>query len=67
MFNGLYIKRQAKNLWIIEITMGVDCKSYWATTDTLILFLEEATKILSEKVRGKSETDDPRRAENEEE
>lgn len=59
MFEGLYIKRQAKNLWIIEVTMGVDCKSYWATTDTMILFLEEATKILTEKVRGKSEDNDP--------
>lgn len=55
MFDGLYIKRQAKNLWIIEITMGVDCKSYWATTDTMILFLEEAAKILKEKVGTKDE------------
>ena len=67
MFDGLYIKRQARNLWNIEVTMGESKRSYFATTDTMILFLEEATKILTEKVRGKSETDDPRRAENEEE
>lgn len=59
MFDGLYIKRQTRNLWNIEVTMGEAKKSYWATTDTMILFLEEATKILSEKVRGKSEDNDP--------
>lgn len=59
MFDGLYIKRQARNLWNIEVTMGENKKSYFATTDTMILFLEEATKILTEKVRGKSEDNDP--------
>ena len=59
MFDGLYIKHQARNLWSIEVTMGENKKSYWATTDTMILFLEEATKILSEKVRGKDEDKDP--------
>lgn len=58
MFDGLYIKHQARNLWSIEVTMGENKKSYWATTDTMILFLEEATKILSEKVRGKDEDND---------
>lgn len=59
MFDGLYIKRQARNLWNIEVTIGEITKSYWATTDTMILFLEEATKILNEKARGKSENNDP--------
>lgn len=59
MFDGLYITRQARNLWYIEVTIGEITKSYWTTTDTMILFLEEATKILSEKVRGKSENNDP--------
>lgn len=63
MFDGLYIKHQAKNLWSIEVTMGEKQKSYWATTDTMILFLEEATKILSEKVRGKDEDNDSDTAE----
>lgn len=58
MFDGLFIKHQARNLWSIEVTMGENKKSYWATTDTMILFLEEATKILSEKVRGKDEDND---------
>ena len=63
MFDGLYIKHQAKNLWSIEVTMKDNKKSYFATTDTMILFLEEATKILTEKVRGKSEDNDPDTAE----
>lgn len=67
MFDGLSITRQARNLWYIEVTIGEITKSYWTTTDTMILFLEEATKILNEKVRGKSEDNDPGRAENEEE
>ena len=58
MFDGLYIKRQTRNLWNIEVTIGEITKSYWATTDTMILFLEEAAKILSEKVGGKSEDND---------
>lgn len=57
MFDGLHIERQARNLWYIEVTIGEITKSYWTTTDTMILFLEEATKILTEKARGKSETD----------
>lgn len=67
MFDGLYIKRQARNLWNIEVTMGESKRSYFATTDTMILFLEEATKILTEKVRGKSETDDQTTATHQEE
>ena len=59
MFDGLYIKHKARNLWSIEVTMGESKRSYFATTDTMILFLEEATKILTEKVRGKSENNDP--------
>ena len=59
MFDGLYIKHQARNLWNIEVTMGENKKSYFATTDTMIVFLEEATKILTEKVRDKSENNDP--------
>lgn len=55
MFDGLYIKHQARNLWSIDITMGAEKKSYWATTDTMILFLEEAAKILKEKVGTKYE------------
>lgn len=64
MFDGLYIKRQARNLWNIEVTMGEITKDYWTTTDTMILFLEEATKILHEKARGKSENNDPDTAKN---
>lgn len=67
MFDGLYIKRQTRNLWNIEVTMGEAKKSYWATTDTMILFLEEATKILTEKVRGKSEDSYSDTAKNEKE
>lgn len=67
MFDGLYIKRQARNLWNIEVTMGESKRSYFATTDTMILFLEEATKILTEKVRGKRETDDQTTATHQEE
>lgn len=59
MFDGLFIKHQARNLWSIEVAMGESKRSYFATTDTMILFLEEATKILTEKVRGKSEDKDP--------
>lgn len=62
MFDKLYIERQARNLWYIEVTIGEITKSYWTTTDTMILFLEEATKILKEKVRGKSEDNDPNTA-----
>ena len=67
MFDGLYIKRQARNLWNIEVTMGENKRSYFATTDTMILFLEEATKILTEKVRGKSEDSYSDTAKNEKE
>lgn len=67
MFDGLFIKHKARNLWSIEVTMGENKKSYWATTDTMILFLEEATKILSEKVRGKDADSDTDTATNEEE
>lgn len=67
MFDGLYIKHQARNLWSIEVTMKDNKKSYFATTDTMILFLEEATKILSEKVRGKSEDSYSDTAKNEKE
>lgn len=49
MFDTLSINKVGRDFWHIGISMDGNERSYWASTEMMFVFLEEATKILCNK------------------